>query len=142
LNETLINFFGKGTDGKAKPSTTFFATTNKHCQLCRLEEHTTSACLKLANRRPKCGKCRGGHKTDNCGLKCSFCFRLGHIKYRCWKKFAKGLSTTINVFEVLVDAEEATLSELNCICGGDQHIFSEMRIPKKRLPIIANLVEE
>jgi hypothetical protein len=42
----------------------------------------------------------------------------------------------------LVDDEKATLSELNHICGGDQHVFSEVRIPKRRLPIIANLVEE
>jgi len=37
LNETFINFFGKGTDGKARPSTTFSATMNIHCQLCHLE---------------------------------------------------------------------------------------------------------
>ncbi len=30
FNETLINFFGKGIDGKAKPSTNFFANNN-HC---------------------------------------------------------------------------------------------------------------
>jgi hypothetical protein len=28
---------------------------------------------------------------------------------RCWKKFAKGLPTTTNFLEVLVDDEEATL---------------------------------
>jgi hypothetical protein len=27
---------------------------------------------KLTNLRPKCAKCGGGHKTDNCGLKCFF----------------------------------------------------------------------
>jgi hypothetical protein len=38
LDETFINFFGQGTDGKAKPSTTF-STTNNHCQLCNSKEH-------------------------------------------------------------------------------------------------------
>jgi hypothetical protein len=31
---------------------------------------------------------------------------------------------------------------LDRVCGGDQHIFSGLKIPKKRLPIIANPVEE
>jgi hypothetical protein len=30
LNETFINFFEKGTNGKVRPSTTF-STTNNHC---------------------------------------------------------------------------------------------------------------
>jgi hypothetical protein len=33
LNETLINFFGKGIDGKARPGSTFFFNTNNRCQL-------------------------------------------------------------------------------------------------------------
>jgi hypothetical protein len=61
LNETFINFFGKGIDGKVGPSTTFSATMNNHCQLCRLEEHIASACPKLMDTRPKCAKCGGGH---------------------------------------------------------------------------------
>ncbi len=44
LNETFINFFGKGIDGKAKPNITFYANTNNCCQLCRSEEHIVSAC--------------------------------------------------------------------------------------------------
>jgi hypothetical protein len=77
-------------------------------------------------------------KTNNCGLKCSFCFGLGHIKDKCWKKSGKGLPTTTNFLEVLVDDEEATLVKLNRICGGDHHIFSGVKIPKRKLPIIAN----
>jgi hypothetical protein len=92
--------------------------------------------------RPKCAKCGGGHKTDNCGLKCSFCFGLGYTEDKCWKKFTKGLFDTTNFLEVLVDDEKATLAELNCACGGDQHIFFEMKIPKRRLPIIANPTKE
>jgi hypothetical protein len=76
-------------------------------------------CLKLTNIRPKCARCESGHKTDNYGLKCSFCFGLGHTKYRCWKKSTNGLFTTTNFLEVLVDDEEATLLKLNHICGGD-----------------------
>jgi hypothetical protein len=35
LNETFINLFGKGTNGKAGPSSTFSINTNNHCQLCQ-----------------------------------------------------------------------------------------------------------
>ncbi len=92
--------------------------------------------------RPKCAKCEGGHKIDNYGLKCSFCLGLGHTKERYWKKSTKGLHATINFLEVLVDDEEATLVELNRVYGEDQHIFYGMRIPKRRLPITANLVKK
>jgi len=78
LNETFINFFGKGTNGKVGPSTCFFFHTHNHCQLCHSEEHIALACLKLTDTRPKCANCGGGHKTDNCGLKCSFYLGLGH----------------------------------------------------------------
>ncbi len=37
-------------------------------------------CPKLTNTRPKCAKCGDEHKIDNCGLKCSFCFGLGHME--------------------------------------------------------------
>jgi hypothetical protein len=71
LNETLINFFGKRTNGKVAPNTTFL-TNNNCCQLCRSKEHVASTCPKLINTRPKCAKCGNGHKIDNCGLKCFF----------------------------------------------------------------------
>jgi hypothetical protein len=76
-------------------------------------------CLKLTNTRPKCAKCKSGHKIDNYGLKCSFYFGLGHMEDRCWKKFTKGLFTTTNFLEVLVNDEEAILLKLNPIYGGD-----------------------
>jgi hypothetical protein len=142
LNETLINFLGKGTDGKAGPNLTISINTNNHCQLCRSGKHTTSACPKLADIRPKCAKCGGGHKIDNCVLKCSFCLGLWHTEDRCWKKTAKGLPAITSFLEVLVDDEEVILAELNCVCGNDQHVFSWVRIPKRKLPIVANLVEE
>jgi hypothetical protein len=31
LNETLINFFGKGTNGKVGPSATFSVNAHNHC---------------------------------------------------------------------------------------------------------------
>jgi hypothetical protein len=102
--------FGKGTDGKVGPNATFSANTNNHCLLCRSKEYIASSCPKLANTRPKCAKCKGGHKTNNCGLKCSFYFGLGHTKDMCWKKFTKGLPTTMSFLKVLVDDEEATLA--------------------------------
>jgi hypothetical protein len=89
LNEILINFFRKGTDGKVGPSTSFFFNIHNRCQLCHSKEHTTSTCLKLVDTRPKCAKCEGGHKTDNCGLKCSIYLRLGHTEDRGWKKLQK-----------------------------------------------------
>ncbi len=35
LNETLINLFGKGTNGKARPNLIVSVNTSNHCQLCR-----------------------------------------------------------------------------------------------------------
>jgi len=110
LNEILINFLGKGIDGKAGPSLTVSVNTNNHCQLCRSGKRTTSTCPKLVDTRPKCAKCGGGHKIDNCVLKCSFCLRLGHIEDRCWKKTTKGLLAITSFLKVLVDDEEAILA--------------------------------
>jgi len=56
LNDTLINFFRKGIHGKAGPNSSISVSTNNHCQLCRLGEHTALACPKLADTRPKCAK--------------------------------------------------------------------------------------
>jgi hypothetical protein len=142
LNEIFIHFFGKGIDGKVGPNTTYSVNTHNRCQLCHSEEYTTLACPKFADTRPKCAKCGGGHKIDNCGLKCYFCFVLGHTEERCWKKSIKSLPVTTNFLEVLVDDEEATLVKLNRVYGKDQHIFSKVKIPKRRLPITTNPIEE
>jgi hypothetical protein len=71
-----------------------------------------STCFKLINKRPKCAKFGYGNKIDNCGLKCSFFFGLGHTKDQCWKKTTKGHAATTNFLEVLVNDEKATLLEL------------------------------
>jgi len=54
------------------------------------------------------------------------------MKERCWKKIAKGLPATTNFLEGLVDDEEATLAELNHVCGDDRHVFFGVRIPTKK----------
>jgi hypothetical protein len=110
LNETFINFFEKGTNGKVGPNSIVSVKINNHCQLCRSREHTTSACPKLVDTRLKCAKCEGGHKIDNCGQKCSFYLGLRHTKEKYWKKTTKGLFATTNFLEVFVDVEEAILA--------------------------------
>jgi hypothetical protein len=64
------------------------------------------------------------------------------MEKRCWKKIAKGLLATTNFLEVLVDDEETIMAELNRACGDDQHVFSGVRIPKRKLPIVINPAEE
>jgi hypothetical protein len=43
-----------------------------------MKGHNVFACSRLS-KKPKCGKCGGGHKTKNYGLECSYCFSLEHI---------------------------------------------------------------
>ncbi len=94
-----------------------------------------SICSKKFNR-PKCGKCRGGHKIENYGLKCSYYFGLGHTKEHCWKKNGKGLATSTNVLEVLINDVEATLIKLNRLCGMKNNIFLGTRISRRRNQIV------
>jgi hypothetical protein len=58
------------------------------------------------------------------------------------EEIAKGLLATTNFLEGFLDDEEATMVELNHVCREDQHIFSRVRIPKRKLPIAANPTEE
>ncbi len=84
----------------------------------------------------KCGKCGEGHRVENYGIRCSFCNGLGHSEDRCWKKKdTKPSNSTINYLEVLVNDEEATLTELNKICGAYHHLSFGNNIPKRRLPM-------
>ncbi len=81
FDEMLINFF-KGSSGKE-----IISSRNPRnlgvCHLCNMVGHGAFTCSKLSNRS-KCGKCGGGHRTENCGLKCSYCFGLhGHKKECC-----------------------------------------------------------
>jgi hypothetical protein len=92
------------------------------------------ACPKHNDIQPKCGKCGGGHKTKNCGIRCSFCNGLGHSKDCCWKK--KDIipfDSIANYLKVLVNDEVPTLIKLNMICGANHHLSSRNKIPKGRL---------
>jgi hypothetical protein len=85
---------------------------------------------------PKCNKCGRGHKAENYGIRCSFCNGLGYLEDRCWnKKNIKPFNSTANYLEVLVNDEEATMTELNRICGANHHLPFGNKIPKKKLPM-------
>jgi hypothetical protein len=73
------------------------------------------------------------HRTENCGVKCSFCSGLGHSKDRCWKKSEDGKthSGAANFLEVMLDDEAATEQQLNRLCG-NENAFSYTRVPRRR----------
>jgi hypothetical protein len=80
LNNTLINFFkGNSHDPTSSSSSTAFGG----CQLCKGKDHMATACPRLNEARPKCAKCNLPHKTENCGIKCTFCTGLGHSEDKC-----------------------------------------------------------
>jgi hypothetical protein len=107
LNNTLINFF-KGTmhNPEASSSSTVFGG----CQICKGGDHLTTTCPRLNETRPKCAKCNMLYRAKNCGIKCSFCSRLGHSKDRCWKKPKDGKSQfgAANFLEVMPNDEATT----------------------------------
>jgi hypothetical protein len=78
LNETLINLF-KGVAINQEASSS--STVTGGCQICKGGDHLATACLRLNDARPKCAKCGMPHRTENCGVKCSYCVGLG--QYRC-----------------------------------------------------------
>jgi predicted component of viral defense system (DUF524 family) len=80
LNNTLINFFkGAASNPEASSSATVFGG----CQICKGRDHMATTCPRLNEARLKCAKCKMLHRTENCGMKCSFCSRLGHSEDRC-----------------------------------------------------------
>jgi len=80
LNNTLINFFkGAVPNLKASLSSTMF----EGCQIYKGGDHMATTCPRLNEAQPKCAKCKMLHRTENCGIKCSFCSGLGHSKDRC-----------------------------------------------------------
>jgi len=133
LNNTLINFF-RGSVPNSIPSS--FSTLPKECQVCKGRDHIATTCPRLNEPRPKCTKCGMPHRTENCGVKCSFCSGLGHSKDKCWRKSkdAKSHSGAANFLEVLLNDEVATLQQLNELCG-NENVFSHVRVPRRRLPI-------
>jgi hypothetical protein len=126
LNNTLINFFkGNSHDSALTSSSNAFGG----CQLCKGKDHMATACPRLNEARPKCAKCNLPHRTENCGVKCTFCTGLGHSENKCWKKPKDGKSVAgaANFLEVMLDDEAATEQQLNRLCG-NENAFSYLKI--------------
>jgi len=133
LNNTLVNFLkGNVPNPIASSSSTMFGG----CQICKGRDHIATTCPRLNEPRPKCAKCGMSHRTENCGIKCSFCLGLGHSEDRCWKKPRDGKphSGAANFLKVLLNDEEITLQQLNKLCGND-NIFSYTRVPRRRMHV-------
>ncbi len=135
LNDTLINFL-KGN--VSRPITSSSSSMSAGCQICKGGDHTTITCPRLNEPRLKCAKCGMPHRTENCGVKCSFCAGLGHSEDRCWKKPKDGKAHpgSANFLEVMLNDEEATLHQLNKLCGSE-NLFSYTRVPRRRVPVVA-----
>ncbi len=133
LNNTLINFF-KG-NGPA-PALASSSNVLGVCQICQAGDHRATTCPRLNDARPKCAKCNMSHRTENCGIKCTFCTGLGHSEDRCWKKpkDERMHTGTANFVEVLLSDEEATLQQFNRLCGNEK-VFSYTRVPRRRVPV-------
>jgi len=133
LNNTLIIFF-KGSVSNFVPSSS--STLLRECEIYKGRDHITTTCSRLNEPQPKCAKCGMPHRTENCGVKCSFCSGFGHSEDRCWKRSKDGKlhSGTANFLEVLLNDETATLQQLNELCG-DENVFSYTRIPRRKMPI-------
>ncbi len=133
FNDTLINFM-KGN--VSKPIATSSSSIFVVCQICKEGDHTAIACPRRNEPRPKCAKCGMPHRTENCGVKCSFCTGLGHSEDKCWKKQRDGRAHpgSANFLEVMLDDEEATLHQLNELCGGE-NLFSYIRVPRRRMHV-------
>jgi len=137
LNDTLVNLIKRNVPNSIASSS---STMSSGCQICKGGDHIATACPKLNEPRPKCAKCRMFHRTENCGVKCSFCAGLGHLEDRCWKKAKDGRSHSgvANFVEVLLNDEEVMRQQLNRLCG-NQEVFSYTRVPRRRMPIEVTL---
>jgi len=131
LNETLVNFF-KGVVSNQEASSS--STVIGGCQICKGGDHLATACPRLNEARPKCAKCGMPHRTENCGVKCTYCSGLGHSADRCWKKPKDGKLPpgAANFLEVMLSDEAATLQQLNRLCGSE-NVFSHTRVPRRRV---------
>jgi len=133
LNNTLVNFFKRNVPNSVALSS---STMSSRCQICKGGDHIATACSRLNEPQPKCAKCGMSHRTENCGVKCSFCAGLGHSEDRCWKKPKDGRSHSgaANFVEVLLNDEEALLEQLNRLCDNEK-VFSYTRVPRRRMPV-------
>jgi len=130
LNNTLINLFkGNSHDPTSSSSSIVFGA----CQLCKGGDHMATTCPRLNEARPKCAKCNMPHRTENCGIKCTFCTGLGHSEDKCWKKPKDGKSAAraTNFLEMLLDDGTATKQQLDKLCGSE-NLFSYTRVPRRR----------
>jgi hypothetical protein len=133
LNNTLINFFNGNGPAPAPASSSNVLGV---CQICQAGDHKATTCPRLNDARSKCAKCNMPHRTENCGIKCTFCTGLGHSEDRCWKKpkDERMHTGTANFVEVLLSDEEATLQQLNRLCGNEK-VFSYTQVPRRRVPV-------
>jgi predicted aspartyl protease len=133
LNNALINFFKGGVPNSIPPLS---PNQFNECRVCKGRDHVATSCLRQIKPRPKCAKCGMPHRTENCGIKCSFCSGLGHSEDRCWKrsKDRRPSSGAANFLEVLLDDEAATAQQLDRLCG-NENVFAYTRIPRRRMPV-------
>jgi len=133
FNDTLINFMKGNVSKPVIPSSSNMSAV---CQICKGGDHTAIACPRLNEPWPKCAKCGMSHRTENCGVKCSFYVGLGHSEDRCWRKPKDGKTHlgSANFLEVMLDDEEATLHQLNELCGSE-NLFSYTRVPRRRIHV-------
>ncbi len=76
LKEMLVNYFGRGIDIRMDPN--LGRVSIFQCHLCKVEEHTTFACCKLVDLRPKCAKCGDGQKIEIVAWNVFLCSNMGH----------------------------------------------------------------
>jgi len=124
----------------SNPEASSSATMFGGCQIYKGRDHMATTCPRLNEARPKCAKCKMPHRTENCGMKCSFCSGLGHSEDQCWKKPKAGQSQSgaANFLEVLLSDEAATEQQLNKMCGNES-LFSYTRVPRRRTPVEVTL---
>jgi len=73
------------------------------------------------------------HRTENYGIKCTFCAGLGHSEDKCWKKPKDGKSVAgvVNFLKVLLNDGVATEQQFDKLCR-NENLFSYTRVPRKR----------
>jgi len=87
-------------------------------------------------KNPNVVNVKGGIRRKTTDLKCSYGYGLGHVEKCCWKKNGKGLLATTNYLEVLVNDEEATLTQLNRLCGMKNNVFLKEKVPRHKNPVV------
>ncbi len=78
------------------------------CQICKASDHIATTCPRIRNLKLKCVKCGLPYKMENCGIKCGYCARMGHMKDKWWKrgKDGKTLFVAVNYLEIMLVDEK------------------------------------